>query len=88
MLELMLQNPGEQHYALELVERSRRRLGRGTVYVTLARMEEKGYLDSRQETPVPGWPGHPRRLYTVTGLGRRVYEAWQLAQEHMAGAMA
>jgi PadR family transcriptional regulator, regulatory protein PadR len=61
-------------YGLELVAASRRRLKRGTVYVTLGRMEEKGYVSSRlDEAPSPGG-GLPRRLYQPTALGRRVVE--------------
>ena len=36
-------------FGLDLVERSRGVVKRGTVYVTLARMEQKGYLKSRTE---------------------------------------
>jgi DNA-binding PadR family transcriptional regulator len=60
-------------YGLELVAGSRRRLKRGTVYVTLGRMEEKGYLTSRLEAGPPPGGGLPRRLYRPTALGLRVY---------------
>ena len=38
-------------YGLELVDDSSGTLKRGSVYVILARMEEKGFVESRQETP-------------------------------------
>ena len=42
ILELLV---GESEmYGLQLVAASRRRLKRGTVYVTLGRMEEKGFI--------------------------------------------
>jgi len=41
-------------YGLELVAESRGHLKRGTVYVTLGRMEDKGYLESEVEEPRPG----------------------------------
>jgi DNA-binding PadR family transcriptional regulator len=69
-----------------LVKQARGNLGRGTVYVTLARMEDKRLVESRTEDPLPGWSGHPRRRYRATGYGRRTYEAWQMAVAHLAEA--
>ena len=63
-------------YGLELVAASRGRLKRGTVYVTLARMEEKGYIRSHLEDAPPEAGGLPRRVYEATPLGRRVRDAW------------
>jgi PadR family transcriptional regulator len=63
-------------YGLQLVAGSRGQLKRGTVYVTLGRMEDKGYIASRLEGPPPREGGLPRRLYHPTALGRRVLNAW------------
>ena len=71
-------------YGLELVEASKQRIKRGTVYVTLARMEQKGYVGSQQEARGPGAIGLPRRMYRVTPLGARVREAWALARRTLA----
>ena len=65
-------------YGLELVERSDGALKRGTVYVTLSRMEAKGFVSSEQETLPPGAIGLPRRRYRPTGLGERALRAWGL----------
>jgi len=73
ILELLLE--GHEMYGLELVGASRRRLKRGTVYVTLQRMEEKGYVQSRTEAG-EGAPGLPRRLYKATASGRRLFDVW------------
>ena len=67
---------GRERYGLELVAASKRRLKRGTVYVTLGRMEEKGFLTSRLEEAPADAGGMPRRLYEATALGRRVLEAY------------
>jgi DNA-binding PadR family transcriptional regulator len=67
-------------FGLQLVERSSGRLKRGTVYVTLGRMQEKGYLESRQEPLPAGAIGLPRRLYRPTGYALRVLDAWRLAE--------
>src|SRR5687768_14988440 len=68
-------------FGLQMVERSGGRLKRGTVYVTLGRMHEKGYLESRQEPQSQGAIGLPRRLYRPTGYALRVLEAWRLAEQ-------
>jgi PadR family transcriptional regulator PadR len=87
ILELLIQNnePNGQNnelYGLQLVAASGRRLKRGTVYVTLGRMEEKGYIRSRLEPAPPEVGGLPRRMYSATPLGRRVLTAWtDLARE-------
>jgi PadR family transcriptional regulator PadR len=66
----------QELYGLQLVAASSGRLKRGTVYVTLGRMEEKGYITSRLEAAPAGAGGLPRRLYTATVLGRRMFAAW------------
>ena len=74
---LVLQLLGDQElYGLQLVAASRGRLKRGTVYVTLGRMEEKGYITSTLDAPPSGTGGLPRRLYAVTALGHRMFAAW------------
>lgn len=84
ILELLVEH-GEL-FGLAMVDASQGRLKRGTVYVTLGRMEDKGYLDSRQEPLPPGATGLPRRLYTPTGHALRVLDAWRLAERMLAGA--
>ena len=63
-------------YGLQLVERSGGALKRGTVDVTLGRMEAKGLVESDQEPPDPRAIGLPRRIYRPTPLGERVLRAW------------
>jgi DNA-binding PadR family transcriptional regulator len=74
ILQLLVE--GGELYGLELVARSKRRLKRGTVYVTLGRMEHKRLVTSRLEAPPPAAGGMPRRIYEPTAIGRRVLEAW------------
>ncbi len=83
ILELLVHN--REMYGLELVAASRKRLKRGTVYVTLGRMEEKGYIESRVEPAPSGDGGLPRRMYAATAFGRRVLVAWtELARQLVA----
>jgi DNA-binding PadR family transcriptional regulator len=71
-------------YGLQLVELSDGALKRGTVYVTLGRLEAKGYVVSEQEPPTPGAIGLPRRIYRPTGLGERVLRAWAVLARELA----
>jgi DNA-binding PadR family transcriptional regulator len=81
VLDLLLGNPASEMYGLELVRESAKSLTRGTIYVTLSRMEDKQFVESRLEAKRLDASGMPRRLYRATGYGRKVYEAWQLARE-------
>lgn len=87
ILELLLNAPGCELYGLEMVKRSGGQLKRGTVYVTLDRMDEKGFVTSR-EVKEPGQSGLPRRVFQVTGLGQRVFHAWEAARNAWAGVLA
>ena len=73
-LILDLLRAGVERFGLEMVKESQGSLRRGTVYVTLGRMAEKGYVSSRQEKD-PKDPGMPRRWYTITGEGARALRA-------------
>jgi len=86
ILELLVER-GEM-YGLQLVSASRRRLKRGTVYVTLGRMEDKGYISSRTEEAPPEVGGLPRRMYAATPFGERVLDAWTRVVGHLMEAFA
>ena len=82
ILELLVRD-GES-YGLQLVGASKGRLNRGTVYVTLGRMEDKGFITSRTEDAPDGAGGLPRRLYEATPYGLRVLKAWTTLLHHLA----
>jgi PadR family transcriptional regulator PadR len=82
ILEL-LTSRGSQ-YGLQLVEQSGGALKRGTVYVTLGRMEAKGLVESEQEPQPPGAIGLPRRIYRPTPLGERMLRAWTAFARELA----
>lgn len=75
---------GRERYGLELVDASSGSLKRGSVYVTLARMEEKGFVESRQEDRPERAGGLPRRLYRATPYGRKVHGALVTLREALA----
>ena len=61
-------------YGLQLVEASDGRLKRGTVYVTLGRLEEKGFVDSRTPRQTRH-AGLPRPIYRLNAAGERALAA-------------
>ena len=81
VLELLVAN--RQLYGLQLVAASKGGLKRGTVYVTLGRMEDKGYIASKLDDPPPGAGGLPRRIYAPTSLGRRMLSTWNSAAKQL-----
>ncbi|HEV7644621.1 MAG TPA: helix-turn-helix transcriptional regulator [Pyrinomonadaceae bacterium] len=78
ILQLMSENGFREVYGLELLRLSNGGIKRGTVYTTLQRMEDKGFVVSRQEDKPDDVSGIPRRLYEITGAGQRALQAVQL----------
>jgi len=66
-------------FGLEMVENSKNALKRGTIYVTLQRMAEKGFVESWEEARVEPEIGIARRKYRATELGHRVFRAQNYA---------
>jgi DNA-binding PadR family transcriptional regulator len=68
----------------EIERRSRRKVSRGSVYITLDRLEQKGLLASRLGEPDASRGGRPKRLFRVTPAGLKAVKqsvAW-LARMH------
>jgi PadR family transcriptional regulator, regulatory protein PadR len=78
ILQIMAENGYGERYGLELMRLSNGRLKRGTIYTTLQRMEDKGFIASRQEDKPDDVSGIPRRLYEITGVGQRALDSYQL----------
>lgn len=76
---------GTEQYGLELVNASDGALKRGTVYVTLARMEEKGLLLVRRPPPGKHEAGLPRPRYRASALGQRLLAATEQWLVHVKG---
>ena len=70
---------GKKAYAVairdEICNTTGMELSRGTVYVTLHRLESKGYLRSRMGTPTPARGGRRKRFYRVTASGVSVLKS-------------
>jgi DNA-binding PadR family transcriptional regulator len=81
-MEILVSGIGKKLYGLSIVELSNGALKRGSVYITLSRLEERGFLKSQVEDAPVGTI--QRRVYKVTGTGQRSFGAWcagQVAQQ-------
>ena len=58
----------------EIERRSARPASIGSVYATLERMENKGYVASRMGAPTPQRGGRAKRHYRVLRAGRKALE--------------
>lgn len=71
-------------YGLDMIKRSKA-LKRGTIYVLLSRLSDKGFVEARISDEKSGGP--PRRKYKVTALGQRAYQSVQAANAVMSGSL-
>jgi len=55
----------------EIERRSGRLVPRGSIYVTLDRLEEKGLLASKLGDTAAGRGGRPKRIFRVTPAGKK-----------------
>ena len=83
----LLRDVSEGLYGLELVKASGGNLKRGTVYVVLSRMEDKGYVEARVRRDA-AHAGLPRPRYKLTALGERVLKAADIMRIDSEGAYA
>lgn len=67
----------------ELAKRAGRRVSLSTVYVTLMRMQEKGWVRSWLGEPESRRGGKAKRLFAVQPAGRRALEATHHAMQRM-----
>ena len=78
---------GDDAYGIRITEeiehRTRFRVVQGSVYTTLNRLENKGYLTSRRGDPLPVRGGRARRFYTVAPEGLEALREMRLALKRM-----
>ena len=68
----------------EIVRLARRDLTLGTVYKTLSRLEEKGFVRSYEGDPTPQRGGRRTRCFAVTTAGRKSLESSLATLRRMA----
>lgn len=86
ILSILLKNPAIR--GLVLINKSNGGLKRGTVYVYLSRLVEKGFVeasfdgeDSKEWISNGKLGAQPRRIYKITANGEKALKAEQLAKE-------
>ncbi len=80
VLEMLIEK--DEMFGLEMVEASNEELKRGTIYITLGRMVEKGYVESREEPRIEPEIGIARRHYKATALGKRIFKSHEIALKY------
>ena len=63
------------HEEVEMLVPSKRHIAIGSVYTTLGRLEEKGYVRCWTGVPTAERGGRAKRHYEVTGTGQRALRA-------------
>jgi DNA-binding PadR family transcriptional regulator len=86
ILEMLVDSP--DMYGLEIVEASNKEIGRGSVYVFLDRLEERGLVSSELEKRPQNMAGNPRRLYKASGQGARAVSLLRQWEAFAAGEPA
>lgn len=70
----------------ELLERAGRKVGPGTIYPTLDRLESKGLVTSRMGDPTPERGGRAKRYFGLTDAGlEELRRAWRELHELAEG---
>jgi DNA-binding PadR family transcriptional regulator len=84
----ILQGKPHGAYGLEIVAASNDAVKRGSIYVLLGRLEEKGFVRVLKSKPQSGYEGPPRPQYQLTAEGAHVMAAAEAIGMRFAGARA
>lgn len=71
----------------EISERTGVELSRGTIYVTLHRLEQRGLVESTLGDPTPERGGKAKRCFTVTALGREELRTSRAALKKLSSGL-
>lgn len=82
----ILQSEPQGLYGLQVVDRSDGVVKRGSVYVLLGRLEEKGFVKMIRPKSDADHAGKPRPTYRLTGEGAKVLAAAESIGMSFAGA--
>jgi PadR family transcriptional regulator PadR len=77
----------EEAYGMAIKAEIRRQLGRnpsiGALHASFNRLEEKGFLESRESDTTPERGGRRRRYYTITRSGAKALQKARALRENM-----
>lgn len=87
MVMLAVARLGDDAYAVavrdEIAARAKVDLSRGAIYVTLDRLEQKGFLASRFSAPTPERGGKSKRCFRLKPSGIRALQYSQCALDSL-----
>jgi PadR family transcriptional regulator PadR len=71
----------------EIEQRLARGVSVGALQTALKRLEDKGYLRSREGDPTEERAGRPKKFFQITALGRRALEYTKTTREELWNAI-
>ena len=87
VLLVLLRLEGEAHgaaIAMELEERTGRKVAPGALYTVLERLQNKGYVEAWIGDSTPERGGRRRKIYRVLPAGARELRAWYQGVRELA----
>ncbi len=78
---------GVEMYGLEIVKEADGAVAKGSIYVLLARLSDKSFVEMRPEYNDLVHPGLPRHRYRITGQGSQALRAVDAARVVMNGGV-
>ena len=83
---------GRELYGLQIIDaiaeasNGRRKIGFGSLYPTLHKLNKKGFVKARWGDELEQTGGARRKYYQITGLGSKVLEETQVFRSRLAGS--
>lgn len=87
MAVLRLENPYPVSVRNEIKARTGISLSRGTIYVTLLRLDRRGLVESWLGDPTPERGGKAKRCFRVTATGKRELRATRTALRRLGDGL-
>jgi len=87
MLAILRKHPNAYGVSIfqELSDRAGLEPAMATIYATLERLEQKGFVKSRQGPATPERGGRAKMFFELTGLGRKALDASLNAIDRLRG---
>ena len=71
----------------DIEERLKRKVSVGALQSALKRLEDKGYLNSKDGESTPERGGRPKRYFSITASGKKVMESTREQREQLWNAI-
>lgn len=71
----------------EIAKRTDRDVSQGAIYITLERLEGKGYVSSRMGEATPERGGRPKRYFRIQAPGLKAFNETRAAMDRMCSGL-